>query len=68
MECGAPPGNGLEKLNKKEIGKMSKSFDVVALGELLIDFTGSGKAPRATACLKPVPAVRPAMCWLCCGS
>ncbi len=38
------PGSG-----RKDIGKMEKRYDVVALGELLIDMTMNGKSEQGNA-------------------
>ena len=45
-----------------------KKYDVVALGELLIDFTENGVSEQATPCLKLTPVVHHVMCLQCCQS
>lgn len=40
-------------------------FDVVALGELLIDFTQNGVSGQGNSLFEANPGVRPAMCWPC---
>ena len=46
-----------------------KNFDVVALGELLIDFTENGKSAQGNmtyeANLRRAREARHAMCWQC---
>lgn len=42
-----------------------KQFDVVTLGELLIDFTDNGLSPQRNTLLRQTPEARHAMCWLC---
>lgn len=40
-------------------------YDVVALGELLIDFTESGKSEQGNQLLEVNPGEHHAMCLLC---
>lgn len=40
-------------------------FDVIALGELLVDFTGSGASPQGNPVYEANPGARRAMCWPC---
>ncbi len=40
-------------------------MDVVALGELLIDFTFSGTSGQGTGCMKLIQAGRHVMFFLC---
>lgn len=42
-----------------------QKFDVVALGELLIDFTANGSSEQGNPCLRQIPAAPPATCWPC---
>ncbi|MEI3339013.1 MAG: hypothetical protein V8R80_02865 [Eubacterium sp.] len=42
-----------------------KSFDVVSLGELLIDFTKNGVSAREIQYWRPIRAERRAMFWQC---
>ena len=42
----------------------NNSYDVTALGELLIDFTENGRSSQGN----PIPAAHHATCWLCCPS
>lgn len=42
-----------------------KKFDVVALGELLVDFTENGISEQEIPCWRQIPAERPAMCCPC---
>ena len=46
---------------------MERSFDVVALGELLIDFTENGVSAQGNT-LFEAPAGHPVMCLPCCES
>ncbi len=39
-------------------------LDVVALGELLIDFTPNGVSEQGQLLLSAIRAARPRMCWL----
>lgn len=57
----------MEKRRKKrQEGEYSmKNFDVVALGELLIDFTENGKSAQGNMTYEANPAERPATCWQC---
>lgn len=41
-----------------------KQYDVIALGELLIDFTDYGKSEQGILFLKQIPEVHHAMCLL----
>ena len=41
-----------------------KQYDVIALGELLIDFTDYGKSEQGNPVLKQIPEVHHAMCLL----
>ena len=41
---------------------MEKKYDVIALGELLIDFTMNGKSEQGNNLFEACPAERPAMC------
>lgn len=41
-------------------------MDVVALGELLIDFTENGVSGQAIRCLRQIREAHRAMCWQCC--
>ena len=43
---------------------MEKRFDVIAMGELLIDFTMNGQS-REITCSKPAREERRVMCWQC---
>ena len=47
----------------KEDTDMEKNYDVIALGELLVDFTMNGQSSRATGCSRHARAERPAMYW-----
>lgn len=40
---------------------MDKKFDVIVVGELLVDFTMAGQSGKGTGCLRLVPVVPPAM-------
>ena len=42
-----------------------RSFDVAALGELLIDFTENGISDQGNPIFEATPAAPPAMCWPC---
>ncbi len=42
-----------------------KQIDVVALGELLIDFTESGISAQGNLLFEANPGVLPVMCWRC---
>ena len=42
---------------------MEKKYDVIALGELLIDFPMNGRANRETICLRRAREEHPAMSW-----
>ena len=42
---------------------MEKRFDVIAMGELLIDFTMNGQSEITYS--KPARAERRVMCWQC---
>lgn len=44
---------------------MEKSFDVISMGELLIDFTTAGKSRQGNGLFELVRAEHPAMYWLC---
>lgn len=44
---------------------MDKKFDVIALGELLIDFTENGVSGQGNPILRQTREALPAMCWLC---
>ncbi len=44
---------------------MKKSFDVIALGELLIDFTMNGQSEQGMICLKHALVARHVMFWQC---
>ena len=41
---------------------MEKKYDVIALGELLIDFTMNGQSEQGKICSRHVREARPAMC------
>ena len=43
--------------------KMEKKYDVIALGELLIDFTMNGQSEQEITCSRHARAERRAMCW-----
>lgn len=47
---------------------MATKFDVVALGEILIDFTQNGVSQQGNSLFEACPGVLPAMCWPCCES
>ena len=41
-----------------------KNYDVIALGELLVDFTMNGQSSQGNGMFEACPgAERPAMCW-----
>lgn len=42
-----------------------KSYDVTALGELLIDFTENGKSGQGNPLFEANPGGRPVMYWRC---
>lgn len=42
---------------------MAKKYDVIALGELLIDFTMNGQSEQETICLRLAREVHRVMCW-----
>ena len=44
---------------------MEKRFDVIAMGELLIDFTMNGQSEQGNNLFKPARAERRVMCWQC---
>lgn len=44
---------------------MEKNFDVIAMGELLIDFTMNGQSEQEITCSKPARAEHRVMCWQC---
>lgn len=44
---------------------MEKDFDVIALGELLIDMTDNGTTQSGNTCLKQIPEVHHVMFWQC---
>ena len=44
---------------------MSEKFDVIALGELLIDFTENGVSGQGNRSLRQIPEGRNVMFWLC---
>ena len=44
---------------------MSEKFDVIALGELLIDFTENGVSGQGNPILRPIPEERPVMFLQC---
>lgn len=44
---------------------MCKKFDVIALGELLIDFTENGVSGQGNPILRQTREEHPVMCWLC---
>lgn len=44
---------------------MEKRFDVIAMGELLIDFTMNGQSEQGNNLFEACPAERRVMCWQC---
>ena len=44
---------------------MEKEFDVIALGELLIDFTMNGMSSQGNQMFEACPEARRAMCLPC---
>lgn len=49
----------------RQNGEYDEKYDVVALGELLIDFTENGKVIRETHFLRQIQEAHPAMYLQC---
>jgi len=54
-----PEGHGETALSRKEKVKMEKRYDVVALGELLIDFTENGTSAQGNPLMEANPGGAP---------
>ena len=50
---------------KYEENKMEKKYDVIALGELLIDFTENGASGQGNPLFEANPGVHHVTCWPC---
>ena len=44
---------------------MEKKYDVIAMGELLVDFTMNGKSEQGNDLFEACREARHAMCWQC---
>ena len=62
---GLKKGDGLLGTTKIRRKDMEKKYDVVALGELLIDFTENGLSSQGNPLMEQIRGERPAMYWLC---